>query len=679
MQYFVSIMKLYLLAKNTFVQLLVHSVALGISLILGLMASSKAFAFDMNQPVSAADLWHQSALLAGPPEAIGQRSLMFHKIYLDSHRQMPFALSVSHLTLAIERSIDFGTLDELSGIIPYSKSIKEDMRLWRQSLQKMNRDMFRRTWFAWMYSKHIYLFGAPPVSTPKEQSLINSISPILNVMLDIHQKKKIGLPLKLIKFYTQLLITWEHTSLFQPQLEQVFEHLHGIMKWNLKMTPGERLEKNLLEPLFNLRSTLNLQCFQDPNKKLRTSNFMDPSQRIQQALSFFQELSQLSYDPALFCYNDEYYLSHFPADFFEQTNIYLNKLADDLLSGQISQVNLSDKVTTLKNSFPSKLSPIRVFQSLRSQNACTINNLDFWKFYFSNLLDFPKSLLKTQISGGGKRLAHMEMGVARNTLINQAYTTLFLLHSQSPESKSSDAIPYSWLGSAAFGSASIGKQMLYGMYIKLKNNFPEEILSQFSKQDLKAVHSYMTNYSSWFAKLYGFQKTLAHANQAVFHDIFWQFFVSQMCGTQKTIDLLEKSNSATDQQSLIAWKSISRNDLITGNLQLLRVEQELVLQPAMYDSFLSRYFSIRGIFNEYAQPGAPGPNGPLLGFTDFVHLHKLPENLSKLDVRMAWVNYLVTNHAIYFQKKNNNEELNEVFSDIIRVYEKILNYYTSPS
>ena len=85
--------------------------------------------------------------LAGSPKDFGQRSLFFHSLYLDSNTNFSFSLSVSHLTLAIERSLDFGRIKNLP-------VLKKQFSKYKSDMQNLNKDMFIKTYFAYHATKH---------------------------------------------------------------------------------------------------------------------------------------------------------------------------------------------------------------------------------------------------------------------------------------------------------------------------------------------------------------------------------------------------------------------------------------------------------------------------------------------------------------------------------------------
>ena len=633
--------------------------------ILTFIYSFNAFSFELTASKTSIDIWEEAELLAGNPEDMGQRSLMFHKMYLDSEKKMPFALSVSHLTLAIERSIQFGNLAELK--IPYLKdSLKKDTKIWREALQKLNKKMFKLTYFAYIHAKYFVEFGHYPEESEDTLEITNLTEPIRDTLVQIHTKRKKNLEISESEKndYFDHLVRWEHDFLFQPELEKIFLKLDKPMQLSLNHIPSVWMEKVILIPFFKMRSSLQLACFLNPNKKLATKDFMDQEQRIQQAKLFFKELDQINYDPALFCYNDPYYVSMFKKEFFEDTQNYLQNLYLKLIHGEKPEYLLKRK-KGIQKSIEAKTSSVRLLNSIKNSKTCSTSNLPFWKTYINKLLTVPEELLVK---------SSFEKTVIKNAIINLAYIDLFEEH-EKRQSENTEIIPFSWLGSASFGSFSVGKQLLYSAFKRLRVMSKEFKKDKTAREYNQKIDNYMHGVSKRLAYSKSFLKTLARANQAVFLDIFWQFLVAEACGIEKTISLLKDSPILSDKNSIAGWEGLLNQNLLDGNLKLLRVEQEYILQDLLYNDKFVSMFAYMKTFNHYALPGAPGSEGELKTFDHYAKENNISNNLTNLESRMLWVNYLVENHALYFKDKADHNQLRESFEIVDSFSNKILDFY----
>lgn len=261
---------------------------------------------------------------------------------------------------------------------------------------------------------------------------------------------------------------------------------------------------------------------------------------------------------------------------------------------------------------------------------------------------------------------YIEEAVLRNALINRAYSKLFLEHvkKESPE----NIFAY-WVGSAAYGSDAVGDELRYTFH----NRANRELLPKNGKLiKLLNLKKKIGIIAGKMLKIRRLSMYLAYANKSVYQDIFWQFLVGINCSPTKVVELtnnlLERKIHSKDHRAHLfrmknAWELISNNigknfnmdNILKANLILLKDEQEYVLQPKMYSPLAAQTVSLFGFFNHLAKSKLRGVNGKLLSFQQFCKKNKLKKNLSNLNSRMRWLNYIVTEQALYFRyliKKN---------------------------
>lgn len=264
-------------------------------------------------------IWSEALKLAGEPEDFGQRSVFFNWIFQDSKKQFPFALSVSLLTLSIERSVQFGKAKNMF-------LLKKDIKYYKKRMQEMNQDMFAKTYFAYELSKIMSFGEAQNLELDdKMRAILNSVQPIFEPLELVHEANSNSSKLssKQLDSSFDQFVRWEHEFLFQPQISKLHSELGKIFGLSLKNIPNQFLEKIFLDPVLNIRSTLSLGCFPNKKTRLRTKNFIDASQRVNQAKEFYEIIKSIGFDPGMHCYNDSYFVSYFEKEFFTETDSYL--------------------------------------------------------------------------------------------------------------------------------------------------------------------------------------------------------------------------------------------------------------------------------------------------------------------------------------------------------------------
>jgi hypothetical protein len=619
------------------------------------------------------DVVNSEALsVMGEPENMAHRSSMFLWMFLDSKRQLPFSASVSHLTLAIERSISFGHFKET---LPLFDSTKGDMELWKSTLQVLNQEMFYRTYLAYRLAQEQVERNVKLSEKELNSKTFAKIQTIYPVMLELHQSLKNGLNLseQTQDRHFESLVRWEHEEFFQPRLKKVFDKLGFIMRNSLSFIPGEYLEGYIMKPLLGMRTTLSLSCFNDPNRKLRTRNFMDYEQRIDQAREFYGSLKQIAFDPSLQCYNDSYYLSHFDKALFRNPLGFLGHVRDQSISEKGYLKPITDVNRGVLIGFKSKTSAKHLIKSLKNIDSCRETGIEFWQRYANNFINVPDTILH----GSGPIISKRERDIVINALINKSYIELFHYFSQARIDKGGH--PYTWLGSAAFGSFSVGKLLSYGLYNKIED--------KQLKKEKKLSNALASSYSEamWdnmkelivqnLPKSAIYASVLAKGNQAVFHDIFWQFLALSQCGPNFVVKLLEQSEQKSDVNSRSAWKKFASKP-IEANLKLLRVEQEDVLQDLLYEAIGAKHVSAMKIFNSFAGPGTRGEGGKeLMNFDQYCEHHSIDNDLSKLESRMPWLNYIVSGHSQYFSQLHELGLLGSAFKPITDYNRSVLESY----
>ena len=209
--------------------------------------------------------------------------------------------------------------------------------------------MFQRLYFAYKLSKYMVTqkFTYDDIDTSNfdlnfEEFLID-VDPIIADLAIIHtaNANESVLSTGTKNQIFENLVYWEHMAIIQPELELIFGSLHSVLKYTLQNVPGRNIEKYLLEPLFDLRTTYNLSCFKDQDTFLKTNNFLDANDRVDQAMLFYDQVKDSIKKMSIIeCFKDPYYIHSFPESFYQNTETYLKEYRLTVLgSDSISKVH----------------------------------------------------------------------------------------------------------------------------------------------------------------------------------------------------------------------------------------------------------------------------------------------------------------------------------------------------
>ncbi|MCB9063130.1 MAG: hypothetical protein H6622_16520 [Halobacteriovoraceae bacterium] len=301
-----------------------------------------------DQVMKIKDLYNESLVLSGEIDDMEQRALLFAKIFYDSQKQLSFAITIAHLTLGIDRASRPERAIKFFNRIGF-KDLTSDWLFWGKSLRRINQKMFQRFYFAYRLSELMTMNGfsyddidATDFSLEFEEVLID-VDQILNDFITIHKSVSSGTILsdKIKHKIFENFVYWEHISIIQPELDKIYDKLHSVLKYTLQNVPSRNSEKYFLEPLFDLRTTYNLSCFKDSETYLRTDNFLDPDDRIEQAIFFFDQIKEsIDKMSIIECFKDSYYRHNIPQDFFGDTEKFLEDYRLKILrNNKISVIN----------------------------------------------------------------------------------------------------------------------------------------------------------------------------------------------------------------------------------------------------------------------------------------------------------------------------------------------------
>jgi hypothetical protein len=138
---------------------------------------------------------------------------------------------------------------------------------------------------------------------------------------------------------------------------------------------------------------------------------------------------------------------------------------------------------------------------------------------------------------------------------------------------------YKWAGMAALTSATVGK----GMYLALTMRYTglTALVGLFHREA-----------GALFEKL-------VEGNLLVFADIYWQHLAFEQAGLAELDGIYQEGG--LDRLALDAWRLIDegRRDgqpaqIWQGNIELLKFEQERVLQPGIYDAHAGLWQEVAG-------------------------------------------------------------------------------------
>ncbi|MDD0852751.1 hypothetical protein HBN50_06570 [Halobacteriovorax sp. GB3] len=276
---------------------------------------------------------NEAKAISGDVDDMGQRALFLHSLYLDSKKNFPFALSISHLTLGIETSSYLTDKAKRTLLFFKMKEMMKDFNMWGKELRSLNRFMVTHLYFAYTWAKKLHANKlSVPSNNPFEKDdelfeVYRRTSYLYWAFEDMNWaiENGITLPEKTMDEHFELFVDWEHRLIIQNTLKETYTQLNSLLQMTLRNVPSRLVEKLFLTPLTGLRTTMNLECFKEESY-LRTPDFLDYNERIKQARSFYQKMKEIDFDPNNECYNDEYYLSKFPAHFIVRPEEYLRTL-----------------------------------------------------------------------------------------------------------------------------------------------------------------------------------------------------------------------------------------------------------------------------------------------------------------------------------------------------------------
>lgn len=279
--------------------------------------------------------------LAGDRDDMTNRALILLHLYKKSQGNLPFALSISHLTLAIENSTYSPRLLrqlELMGMNKLAGEWKE----WGEELRSINRRMVELFAFSFLWTKYRVEQGLELPQENKLKELLiflemqdENMPSILQVMMEVHQANQENIKLSKVKrlSHFERLVEWEHLYVIQPRMVAKAKDLSLLWRLSLTNVPGRFAEALLMKPIFDIKTTLNLQCFPE-ERHLRTKNFLSPVDRMDQAREFYLIFEKMNFDPRMNCFQDPSYSKQlgrdFRADPVEYAELYFQRKLKDL-------------------------------------------------------------------------------------------------------------------------------------------------------------------------------------------------------------------------------------------------------------------------------------------------------------------------------------------------------------
>ncbi len=280
----------------------------------------------------------KAEILAGPRDDMTDRALILLHLYHQSKKNLPFALTISHLTLAIENSTYSPRL--IKQLEYFSmKSLAREWKEWGEELRSINRRMVELFTFSYLWTEYLAKQGQDIPGSTELATLLTHLKLenegmpiILKVMMEVHKAnlRNEVLSEEIRRDHFERLVLWEHKFVIQNRMEEKAKDLNLLWKISLRNVPGRMTEALIMKPVFDVSTTLYLQCF--PVKRhLRTKNFLSLNDRIEQAREFFLIFEKLDFDPAMSCYKDPSYRDQLGRDFLQDSKhfsemLYKNKL-----------------------------------------------------------------------------------------------------------------------------------------------------------------------------------------------------------------------------------------------------------------------------------------------------------------------------------------------------------------
>lgn len=262
------------------------------------------------------NIYQRSLMAAGRPEQMDKRALTLYHLYLDSDKEFTFALSVSHLTLAIDRSSNAPRFTNILDLMQMKKTALGWTK-WGDGLKQINQQMVQRLHFAYYVYKEIITRGYSldelmfSQKNNKAFAFLLDTQELYPLFEEIAKKENDLMGKKQIAFH---FARWEHERIIQPRIMDLYDEMPGLIQFMVRHVPDTGIEFFL--KALQIRTTLGLECL-SPFTPLRTKDFMDSQQRVNQAVNFHSLLAKNNFDPEHSCFNDPYYTINFPKRFHQ--------------------------------------------------------------------------------------------------------------------------------------------------------------------------------------------------------------------------------------------------------------------------------------------------------------------------------------------------------------------------
>lgn len=278
-----------------------------------------------------------------------------------------------------------------------------------------------------------------------------------------------------------------------------------------------------------------------------------------------------------------------------------------------------------------------VFAILFSSGAfaldCAKTTVAYWKAEAEKKISLNGYVPKAD----GKNLEALERAVQINARITQAYAGLY----QSEKALAPErAKLYLWLPGAAFASFEVGQVIRHAYYQRAFTNHDMDLIRAevYNENVLHEVFLGDLNYTARKTAM-----TLIKGNMAVYRDLYWQHMSTSQCGIDNTIRVLtlETYSSFTTRamnhyaRLKWGWEQIKEGNVEEGNIALTRVEQEIVLQPEIYDGPLAYLGGT--VFAKLAKTPVHDESFFFPSFIDYCKSRKLSPNFSKFRSRWGWI------------------------------------------
>jgi hypothetical protein len=276
-------------------------------------------------------IYQKSLMAAGSLDQMDKRAMVLYHLYNDSNREFSFGLSVAHLTLAIERSTSAPRFENVLNLLQMQKTANGWIK-WGNGLKQINQLMVQRLHFAYFTSKLMYNSGykinqiseavVNSENASQVKEFIQETIELYPLFEKVHQG---GVEFWDKKNLVAAFARWEHQTIIQDRIEQLYEQMPSLIQFAVRNVPGTGIEFFL--KALQIRTTLGLKCL-SPYKALRTKDFIDSEIRIKQATNFHDLLANNAFDPEKSCFKDEYYTTHFPKRFHDNPEKFSRRYYD---------------------------------------------------------------------------------------------------------------------------------------------------------------------------------------------------------------------------------------------------------------------------------------------------------------------------------------------------------------